>query len=50
MGAWGLAFIALTAAVAVWRILDEERLLMRDLVVYSEYAYRVHYRRVPYLW
>ncbi len=47
---WGLGFIALTIPVLVWRILDEERMLRRDLAGYSEYAHRVHYRLVPYLW
>ena len=47
---WGLAFIALTVPVLVWRILDEEKMLTHDLAGYSEYARRVRYRLVPHLW
>jgi protein-S-isoprenylcysteine O-methyltransferase Ste14 len=34
----------------VWRILDEEKLLKKDLAGYTEYVQKVHYRLVPYLW
>jgi protein-S-isoprenylcysteine O-methyltransferase Ste14 len=36
--------------VLIWRLLDEERLLARELPGYSEYQARVRYRLVPYLW
>lgn len=47
---WGLAIIALTLPVLIWRILDEEELLKKDLPGYTEYAQKVRYRLVPYLW
>jgi protein-S-isoprenylcysteine O-methyltransferase Ste14 len=47
---WGLTILALMVPVLVWRILDEEKLLKNDLPGYREYAQKVHYRLVPYLW
>ncbi len=47
---WGLAIIALALPVLIWRILDEEELLKKDLPGYTEYAQKVRYRLVPYLW
>ncbi|MEN6624193.1 MAG: isoprenylcysteine carboxylmethyltransferase family protein [Smithella sp.] len=47
---WGLAFIVLVIAALMWRILDEEKLLMKDLPGYVEYTQKVPYRIVPYLW
>jgi protein-S-isoprenylcysteine O-methyltransferase Ste14 len=32
------------------RIRDEEALLTQELSGYREYAQRVHYRLVPYVW
>jgi protein-S-isoprenylcysteine O-methyltransferase Ste14 len=47
---WGLAFLALTLPVLAWRILDEEKLLNKDLPGYAGYARKVRYRLVPHLW
>ncbi len=47
---WGLAFIVLVIPALAWRILDEERLLKKDLPGYVEYTQKVRYRLVPYLW
>jgi protein-S-isoprenylcysteine O-methyltransferase Ste14 len=48
---WGLAVVALAEIpVLIWRILDEEKLLEKDLPGYVEYEQRVRYRLVPYLW
>ena len=47
---WGLAILVLTIPVLALRILDEERLLEKDLPGYKEYEQKVHYRLVPYLW
>ena len=44
-----VAFLAL-ALVIVWRLLDEERVLARDLAGYNEYRGRVRYRLVPFVW
>lgn len=47
---WGLGILALTIPVLVWRILNEEEFLSNDLPGYREYAQKVRYRLVPYLW
>jgi protein-S-isoprenylcysteine O-methyltransferase Ste14 len=48
---WGLAVVLLvTIPGLVWRILDEEKLLRKDLPGYTEYTQKVRYRLVPYLW
>lgn len=45
---WGLAIIA--AAALIWRINDEEKLLKKDLPGYVEYAQKVRYRFMPFIW
>ncbi len=47
---WALALVAITLLVLVIRILDEERVLARDLPGYAEYEQKVRYRLVPRLW
>jgi protein-S-isoprenylcysteine O-methyltransferase Ste14 len=47
---WGLAILALTTPVLIWRILDEEQLLKQDLPGYIAYTQKVRHRLVPYLW
>jgi protein-S-isoprenylcysteine O-methyltransferase Ste14 len=47
---WGLGILALIVPVLMWRIIDEEKLLKKDLPGYVEYAQKVRYRLVPYLW
>lgn len=47
---WGLlVFVALLPALA-WRLLDEERVLLRDLEGYADYRRHVRYRLIPYVW
>jgi protein-S-isoprenylcysteine O-methyltransferase Ste14 len=47
---WGLLFVVPGLAVLSVRILDEEKLLTQQLAGYHDYAERVHYRLVPYVW
>jgi protein-S-isoprenylcysteine O-methyltransferase Ste14 len=47
---WSLAIIALAAPGLIWRILDEEKFLTKDLPGYVEYTQKVRYRLVPYVW
>lgn len=47
---WGLLILALSIPGLVWKILDEEKLLRKDLPGYVEYTQKVHYRLVPHLW
>ena len=47
---WGLLVLVAVVPFLVWRLLDEEQLLARDLAGYREYQQRVRYRLVPYVW
>jgi protein-S-isoprenylcysteine O-methyltransferase Ste14 len=47
---WGLLLVIPGMPVLVFRILDEEKMLTQDLAGYREYAERVRYRLVPYVW
>jgi len=47
---WGLVFVIPGIAVLVFRILDEEQLLTNELPGYRDYAQRVRYRLLPYVW
>ena len=47
---WGLLFVIPGLAVLATRILDEEKVLTQQLAGYPDYAQRVHYRLVPYVW
>ncbi len=47
---WGLFFLIPGLVVLVFRILDEEKLLTQELAGYRDYAQRVRYRLVPYVW
>jgi protein-S-isoprenylcysteine O-methyltransferase Ste14 len=47
---WGLlVFVALLPALA-WRLLDEERVLRRDLAGYADYCRKVRWRLIPFVW
>lgn len=47
---WGeLANLLLTGTI-VWRLQNEERLLLRELPGYAEYREKVKQRLVPYVW
>src|SRR5262249_45129645 len=51
LDAWrGVAIIAAAVPALIWRIIDEEKFLKTDLPGYVEYAQKVRYRLVPYLW
>ncbi|MDB6141614.1 MAG: Membrane protein [Pseudomonas sp.] len=47
---WGVVPIAAMMPFLVWRLMDEERLLARDLPGYTDYQQRVRYRLVPLVW
>jgi protein-S-isoprenylcysteine O-methyltransferase Ste14 len=47
---WGLVFVIGGLVVLVTRILDEEKVLTQQLAGYIDYAQRVHFRLVPYVW
>jgi protein-S-isoprenylcysteine O-methyltransferase Ste14 len=51
LGSWlGLWILVLTVPGLILRILDEEKLLQKELPGYPEYLQKVRYRLVPYLW
>jgi protein-S-isoprenylcysteine O-methyltransferase Ste14 len=51
LGAWWWTLLTIPCfPVLVWRLLDEEKILRRDLRGYTEYTHRVRYRLIPYLW
>jgi protein-S-isoprenylcysteine O-methyltransferase Ste14 len=47
---WGLFIIILMMPALIWRLLDEERFLAKNLPGYVEYKNKVKYRLVPYVW
>jgi protein-S-isoprenylcysteine O-methyltransferase Ste14 len=47
---WGVLVWAAVLPALAWRLLDEERLLMRDLAGYADYRRKVRWRLIPYLW
>jgi len=47
---WGFVAIAAMMPFLVWRLLDEERFLARNLPGYTEYQKRVRHRLVPFVW
>jgi len=47
---WGFVPIAAMMPFLLWRLLDEERILTRDLPGYAEYRQRVRHRLVPMIW
>lgn len=44
---WGLIFVVPLAALVVWRLLDEEALLVTNLSGYSEYQAQTRWRLIP---
>jgi protein-S-isoprenylcysteine O-methyltransferase Ste14 len=51
LGSWlTICLLPLILPLLVWRLLDEERILRRDLPGYNEYASRVRQRLIPYIW
>ena len=47
---WGLLAVAALASAIVWRLLDEEKLLVASLPGYADYRLCVRYRLVPRVW
>jgi len=47
---WGFLGLAFMVPFLVWRLLDEERLLARELPGYAAYEARVRYRLIPGVW
>jgi protein-S-isoprenylcysteine O-methyltransferase Ste14 len=47
---WGLLAIVLMVPALIWRLLDEEKFLKRNLAGYTEYARKVRRRLLPFAW
>ena len=47
---WTLALLVPFLPVLMWRLLDEEKLLARELPGYTEYMRRVRNRLIPHVW
>ena len=51
LGSYSGLLVALAALpVLMWRLLDEERILKRDLPGYVDYCRRLRYRLIPGVW
>jgi protein-S-isoprenylcysteine O-methyltransferase Ste14 len=47
---WGLLVIVAMMPVLIWRLLDEEKFLARNLPGYVEYQKKVRHRLIPQIW
>jgi protein-S-isoprenylcysteine O-methyltransferase Ste14 len=47
---WGLLVLVATMPALIWRLLDEEKFLARNLPGYVEYQEKVRYRLIPHVW
>jgi protein-S-isoprenylcysteine O-methyltransferase Ste14 len=47
---WSPGLIVLSMPVLLWRLLDEERILRKDLQGYAEYTQKVRHRLIPFVW
>ena len=47
---WGLLVIVVMLPVLIWRLIDEERFLIRNLPGYTDYQNQVPYRLLPLIW
>jgi protein-S-isoprenylcysteine O-methyltransferase Ste14 len=50
-GSWrGLGALIFFMPALLWRLLDEERFLRKNLPGYTDYTRKVRYRLVPFVW
>ena len=47
---WGLVVLGAMIPFLLWRLIDEERFLGKNLTGYTEYLQRIKYRLVPFVW
>ena len=47
---WGVLTIIPITVVIIWRLIDEERFLTKNLPGYAEYEKTVRYRLLPFVW
>jgi protein-S-isoprenylcysteine O-methyltransferase Ste14 len=47
---WGVLGLLMIAPTLIWRIVDEEKFLARNLPGYASYKENVRYRLIPHVW
>jgi protein-S-isoprenylcysteine O-methyltransferase Ste14 len=47
---WGLLVLAVMMPALLWRIVDEEKFLTKNLPGYAEYKTKVSWRLIPRVW
>jgi protein-S-isoprenylcysteine O-methyltransferase Ste14 len=47
---WGILVVAAMLPALIWRLLEEEKFLARNLAGYVEYRNKVRYRLIPTVW
>lgn len=47
---WGILSVILISLVMIWRLIDEEKYLEKNLSGYKDYEKKVKYRLVPFIW
>jgi len=47
---WGFLALAFMIPFLIWRIVDEEKFLAKNLSGYAEYQNKVQYRLLPHVW
>jgi protein-S-isoprenylcysteine O-methyltransferase Ste14 len=47
---WAIPILSLYIPILIWRILNEEKVLLRDLPGYYEYCQERRYRLLPLIW
>lgn len=47
---WGLWALVLFLPALIWRLLDEEKFLQKNLPGYADYCRKVRYRLLPFVW
>jgi protein-S-isoprenylcysteine O-methyltransferase Ste14 len=47
---WAFIFVFLLIAAIVWRLLEEEKFLSKNLPGYTSYRQKVRYRLIPFVW
>ncbi|HLO19106.1 MAG TPA: isoprenylcysteine carboxylmethyltransferase family protein [Sphingomicrobium sp.] len=51
LASWrGVVVLVAILPVLAWRLIDEERVLLRDLGGYADYRRKVRWRLIPYIW
>jgi protein-S-isoprenylcysteine O-methyltransferase Ste14 len=47
---WALSVFIFLPVILIFRILNEESILLKDLPGYKEYYQKIRYRLIPYIW